>query len=143
MLLPPLVLIAVVAVAVLGRNASPQPAQAAAASPAPAALGALAAVASAPAATPSPRSDWPSAVAARKAAKPLAREEGTDGLMGRLPFGLAGDTPIVGVPIIRPEPVNRFTIDDVRTAWSGFDTTPPWVRRLGALGSYATDPFER
>jgi hypothetical protein len=57
---------------------------------------------------------------------PRAREEGTDGLMGRLPFGLANDTPYPPV-----ERVNKFTIDDVlgRASWLG--TTPPWVRWHG------------
>jgi hypothetical protein len=69
------------------------------------------------------------------------REEGTDGMMGRLPFGLDGDTPLVRLG--GPGHVNRFTIDDVRTSWSTLDTTPPWVRRLGVLGSQATDPYQR
>jgi hypothetical protein len=61
------------------------------------------------------------------------REHGTDGLMGRLPFNLPPDQ-------VAPR-VDRFTIDDVtRATW---DTTPPWVRRLGALSSYRTDPYQR
>ena len=39
--------------------------------------------------------------------------------------------------------MNRFTRDDVRISWSGFDSTPPWVRRLGALSGFVTDPYER
>jgi hypothetical protein len=63
------------------------------------------------------------------------REHGTDGLMGRLPFDLP------------PDPVaarnSRFTIDDVVAARTAWDTTPPWVRRLGALSGYRTDPYQR
>jgi hypothetical protein len=66
------------------------------------------------------------------------REEGTDGLMGRLAFGLSDDTPLVAL-----EMVNRFTIDDVRSTWSSLDSTPPWVRRVGGLGNQKTDPYER
>ncbi|MBA2721005.1 MAG: hypothetical protein H0U52_17450 [Chloroflexi bacterium] len=63
------------------------------------------------------------------------RETGTDGLMGRLPFDLPADP-------LAPR-VNRFTIDDVVPSWSAWDTTPPWVRRLGFLSSYRTDPYMR
>jgi hypothetical protein len=77
-------------------------------------------------------------VAGRRAASPIDREEGTDGLMGRLPFGLPNDTPFP-----RSEPVNRFILDDVVVGWSSLDTTPPWVRRIGGLSSYVTDPYER
>jgi hypothetical protein len=97
-----------------------------------------AAVASLPAATPSARSDWPAALADRNRPVAREREEGTDGLMGRLPFGLANDT-----PYLPAERVNKFTIDDVRTGWSGSDDAPPWSRRLGGLANYRTDPYER
>lgn len=77
----------------------------------------------------------------------MAREEGTDGLMGRLPFGLEGDTPLVAVDAVDAgdavERRNRLTIDDAVVGWSTLDTTPPWVRRLGALTSYRTDPYQR
>ncbi|HUQ79384.1 MAG TPA: hypothetical protein VM427_11010 [Patescibacteria group bacterium] len=63
------------------------------------------------------------------------REHGTDGLMGRLPFDLPPDP-------IAPR-VNRFTIDDVVAARTTWDTTPPWVRRLGFLSGYRTDPYMR
>ncbi|HET7029185.1 MAG TPA: hypothetical protein VFI34_01635 [Candidatus Limnocylindrales bacterium] len=66
------------------------------------------------------------------------REEGTDGLMGGIPFGLPADTPLV-----RRERVNRFTIDDVSGGWSRPDSPPPWVRRVGGLPTFATDPHER
>ncbi|HET7703812.1 MAG TPA: hypothetical protein VFK35_10450 [Candidatus Limnocylindrales bacterium] len=72
------------------------------------------------------------------AARPTAprrRETGTDGLMGRLPFDLPPAP-------VRPL-VNRFTIDDVRAAWSDLDTTPPWVRRIRGFGSYTADPYQR
>ena len=108
----------------------------------PANLAAQAANASLPvaSATPSPRSDWPAAIADRNrpAVAPREREEGTDGLMGRLPFGLANDTPY---PLA--ESVNKFTIDDVLTGWSASDDTAPWSRRLGGLANYRTDPYER
>jgi hypothetical protein len=78
------------------------------------------------------------AVAERSTPAGMAREEGTDGLMGRLPFGLPGDTPLV-----RLERANRFTLDDVRVSWSGYDSTPPWVRRIGALSNFRTDPYQR
>jgi hypothetical protein len=101
--------------------------------------------ASNPAATPSPswRSDWPAAISASHGGStvrvdplgprgPLTvpagrrRVEGTDGLMGRLAFGLAGDTPLEPLVI-----ANRFTIDDVALVVPRFDSTPPWVRRPG------------
>ncbi len=59
------------------------------------------------------------------------RETGSDGLMGRLPFDLPPDD--LAVPR-----VNRFTIDDVLTARTAWDTTPPWVRRLGLMSSHRT-----
>jgi hypothetical protein len=62
-------------------------------------------------------------------------EHGTDGLMGRLPFHLPPDP-------VAPR-VNRFTIDDVAVVPATWETTPPWVRRLGALGSDRTDPDHR
>ncbi len=55
--------------------------------------------------------------------------------MGRLPFDLPPD---------EAEPlVNRFTIDDVVASRAAWETTPPWVRRLGALSSYGADPYQR
>jgi hypothetical protein len=142
-LLPAVVLIAVVAVAVVGRTGDPgrdadhagTAAQAAAPASTPGAT-------EGPVATTSPRSDWPAAISGRAAptatVPPLPREHGTDGLMGRLPFGLPNDT-----PTIRVERANRFTLDDVQATWSGFDTTPPWVRRLGGLANFRTDPYQR
>jgi hypothetical protein len=55
----------------------------------------------------------------RSAATPVPhvttrREHGTDGLMGRLPFGLPDDTPIVRVV----ERHDRFVTDDVVRTWS-------------------------
>jgi hypothetical protein len=94
--------------------------------------------ASLPAVTPSPRSDWPAALADRNRPATREREEGTDGLMGRLPFGLANDTPYPPA-----ERVNKFTIDDVRTGWSAADDAPPWSRRLGGLTNFRTDTYER
>jgi hypothetical protein len=133
-------LIAVVAIAIAGRAGGPRPGPA----EGPANLAAQAADTSLPAAaaatTPSPRSDWPAAIADRnrQAVALREREEGTDGLMGRLPFGLANDTPY---PLA--ERVNKFTIDDVLTGWSAADDAPPWSRRLGGLANYRTDPYER
>ena len=95
-------------------------------------------MASLPASTPSPRSDWPAALADRDRPAAREREEGTDGLMGRLSFGLANDTPYPPA-----ERVNKFTIDDVRTGWSASDDGPRWSRRLGGLANYRTDPYER
>jgi hypothetical protein len=135
-------LIAIVAVALGGRLSSSRavPAPVAAASPSAVAVaGASPEATLSPAATPSPRSDWPAAIGPhRPPPAGTRREEGTDGLMGRLPFGLPDDTPLV-----RVEPVNRFTIDDVLVGWSGYDSTPPWVRRPGGLGGNVTDPDER
>ncbi len=136
--MPPIVLVAVVAIAVAGRVADPARPAAPAAASAAARAGAAATDPDVRSSTPSPRSDWPAAVAGRGLALPVAREEGTDGLMGRLPFGLPNDTPYP-----RSEPVNRFVIDDVVAGWSSLDTTPPWVRRIGGLSSYVTDPYER
>jgi hypothetical protein len=75
-----------------------------------------AAVASLPPATPSPRSDWPAALADRNRPAP---------------------------PYPPAERVNKFTIDDVRAGWSASDDAPPWSRRLGGLMNYRTDPYER
>jgi hypothetical protein len=142
-LLPAVILIAVVAVAVVGRIGGPGPvadhagpaAQAAAPASAPGAT-------KVPIATTSPRSDWPAALSGRAPAAatvpPLPREHGTDGLMGRLPFGLPNDT-----PTIRVERANRFTVDDVQATSSGFDTTPPWVRRPGGSVNSRKDPYQR
>jgi hypothetical protein len=141
-LLPAVILIAVVAVAVVGRIGGPGPvadhagpaAQAAAPASAPGAT-------KVPIATTSPRSDWPAALSGRAPAAtvpPLPREHGTDGLMGRLPFGLPNDT-----PTIRVERTNRFTLDDVPATRSGFDTTPPWVRRPAWLAAVRTGSFQR
>jgi hypothetical protein len=132
-------LVAVVAIAIAGRGSGPRPVPAE--TPAnPAVQAAAASLPVATAATPSPRSDWPAAIADRNrpAVAPREREEGTDGLMGRLPFGLANDTPY---PLA--ERVNKFTIDDVLTGWSAADDTAPWSRRLGGLANYRTDPYER
>ncbi len=131
LILPPMVLIAVVALGVAGRSPATPP------RPSATVVAAAPIEARAPFATPSPRSDWPAAIAARNPA-PRQREEGTDGLLGRLAFGLPGDTPYA-----RPAPVNRFTLDDTRTSWSGLDSTPPWVRRLSVLGNDRADPSRR
>jgi hypothetical protein len=129
-------LAAVVAIGVLGRVSSPSTARpsastvAQAASPEPI-------VAAAP--TPSRRSDWPAAIGRRSTAPTGTprpdREEGTDGLMGGIPFGIPGDTPYP-----RRDAVNRFTIDDLVVTATRRDTTPPWVRRTGGLPTYVTDP---
>ena len=67
---------------------------------------------------------------------PPRREQGTDGLMGRLPFDLPPDPP--------RDRVDRFTIDDiVVVARPLLSTTPAWVRRLGSLSSYRVDPYQR
>ena len=78
------------------------------------AVQAAVAVASLPAVTPSPRSDWPAAIAERN----------------RRVYPPA-------------ERVNKFTIDDVQAGWSASDDAPPWSRRLGGLTNYRTDPYER
>jgi hypothetical protein len=67
--------------------------------------------------------------------RPNRRETGTDGLMGRLPFDLPPD------PVIRR--ANRFTTDDDRRWWAVWDTTPPWVRRVGVLSNSRTDMNRR
>jgi hypothetical protein len=139
LLVAPVLLVAVVAVAIAGRTGAPRPVPAAA-PPSLAAQVAEASPQASTAATPSPRSDWPAAIGERNrpAVVPREREEGTDGLMGRLPFGLAYDTPYPPA-----ERVNKFTIDDVLTGWSASDDAAPWSRRLGALTNYRTDPYER
>ena len=103
LLIAPAVLVAVVAVAVAGRTtdravdvvsaATAAVAAALAAEPAPPRQAA--------AVTPSPRSDWPAAIAERDHPRTLT------------------------------DRVNKFTIDDIRAASPTFDTTPPWVRRPG------------
>jgi hypothetical protein len=122
-----------VAIGVLGRVTAP-PAERPVAS---SALSADALVAAVP--TPSHRSDWPAAIGRRTVAPTGTprpdREEGTDGLMGGIPFGIPGDTPYA-----RRDMVNRFTIDDVVVTAFVNDTTPPWVRRNGGLTSFPTDP---
>jgi hypothetical protein len=143
-LLPAVLLIAVVVVALGGRMSTSRVGGAAVAVGSPAAVAVAAASPEAttpPAATTSPRSDWPAAISPRHPAPtvaPLPREHGTDGLMGRLPFGLPNDT-----PTIRVERANRFTLDDAAATRSGFDTTPPWVRRLGGGTSVRTDANRR
>jgi hypothetical protein len=62
LLVAPVTLVAIVAIAVAGRGARPVPAEQ------PAVPAIQAAVASLPAATPSPRSDWPAALANRNPA---------------------------------------------------------------------------
>jgi hypothetical protein len=95
--------------------------------PPPAASSAVVADTRVRTAIPTLRSDWPLALAQRRSVVARAREEGTDGLMGRLPFGLPNDTPYPPA-----ERVNKFTIDDV-LGRSSLGTTPPWVRwRNGA-----------
>ena len=102
--MPPIVLIAVVAIGVAGRPGSGSPDARSVPSAAP--IGPVAAAAAAEAVAAAP-----SAVAGPRAALGVPyqhdREEGTDGLMGGLAFGLPADTPLV-----RRERVNRFTIDD-------------------------------
>lgn len=66
------------------------------------------------------------------------REEGTDGLMGGLAFGLPGDTPLV-----RRERLNRFTIDDVQVSVWRPDGTPTWVRGDGGPAIFSADPLVR
>jgi hypothetical protein len=101
---------------------------------------------SVPAATPTFRSDWPAAIGDGTTPTPvrLPREEGTDGLMGRLPFGLPNDT-----PTIRVEPVEWWRVYDERADWhrdkvsaSGV-SAPPWVHRLQGLSNFRTDPYQR
>ena len=67
------------------------------------------------------------------------REEGTDGLMGRLVFGLPGDTPYPS-PVPRDR-TDRFELDLVPTS-PHFDPVPLRGRRLGVLGLHF-DPIER
>ena len=99
-----------------------------------------AAVAAAPTRTAAPAAVAPTAPAIagpRSAATPVPyvttrREHGTDGLMGRLPFGLPDDTPIVRIV----ERHDRFVTDDVARTWSDSShdgPTPAFrVRHLGA-----------
>ena len=79
-----------------------------------------------------PARPLPSEQAARPGRNPThrQREEGTDGLMGSLPFGIPGDTPYA-----RGDRVNRFTIDDTVQVQIPFRAAPPWIRRNGALTS--------
>lgn len=96
-----------------------------------------AAVAAAPAGTPAAAPGAPASAGPRSAATPAPhvttrREHGTDGLMGRLPFGLPDDTPIVRIV----ERHDRFVTDDVARTWSDSShdgPTPAFrVRHLGA-----------
>jgi hypothetical protein len=64
-----------------------------------------------------------------------ARHDGTDGLMGGIPFDLPADAPPVA-----PDRVNRFTIDDVALGWSGGATVPTRLHRIGGLPAYTADP---
>jgi hypothetical protein len=66
------------------------------------------------------------------------REEGTDGLMGGLAFGLPGDTPLV-----RRERLNRFTIDDVQALVWQPAGAPSWVRGAGGPAIVSADPLVR
>jgi hypothetical protein len=124
----PVVLVGVVAVGLAGRVALPSRV---AASAAP--VGAAAAPVGAAAAPVAEASSPVPPVGAAQATQGLThrqREEGTDGLMGSLPFGIPGDTPYA-----QRDLVNRFTIDDVVRVAAPFRTTPPWIRRNGALTS--------
>ena len=57
----------------------------------------------------------------------------------------AASAPVVAraTPSQSASSLNRFTIDDVLTAWSPLDSTPPWVRRLDGLANDRSDPFDR
>ena len=101
----------------------------------PPAVAAVSARSAAPAAAIAP--SLPAIAGPRSAATPVPyvttrREHGTDGLMGRLPFGLPDDTPIVRIV----ERHDRFVTDDVARTWSDSShdgPTPAFrVRHLGA-----------
>lgn len=100
-------LVAVVAVAIAGKTTNPPPDAASVAPPA-ILVAAAAQPSQAAAVTPSPRSDWPAALANRGQAGPPA------------------------------DRVNKFTIDDIRAVSPTFDTTPPWVRHPGRLANTPT-----
>ena len=124
-------------------GARPEAAAVASAAPAGLAQPALPARVAVVVASPSPafRADWPTAIRGSGVPVRLPREEGTDGLMGRLVFGLPNDTPIIHRAV-----VDWSAMVDERAEWSrsrAWDTTPPWVRRLGAFNSNLTDPYER
>ncbi len=118
LLIPPAALAAVLAFAIGGRVMGESADAAPALTPA-----ATASVAPAPtSADPSPpdvaaaevpgtawRSDWPAAIRGTPPPYRRGREEGTDGLMGGLPFGLPNDTPLVPA-----ERHDRFVTDDIR-----------------------------
>jgi hypothetical protein len=98
---------------------------------------------------PSPRASAPPVVVVAEPAPTAARaplgipyrhdrEEGTDGLMGGLPFGLPGDTPLV-----RRERLNRFTIDDAQPLVWRPDGTPTWVRGAGGPPIVSADQLVR
>jgi len=127
-----------VVLAVAGKTGSAAPIPVVNASPA-LLIAEASSLASPAAATASPRSDWPAAIRPRRTAEPRRREEGTDGLMGRLAFGLPGDTPYP--PTMPPERKDRFELDVVPTS-PHFDPAPLRGRRLGVLG-WRTDPMER
>ena len=148
----PLVLVGVIAVGVAGREGSVAGSSAglAAGSPAGSAAGpsrepvaAVVAAGGHEASAVTTVGDQAAPAAAPPVAPPAAppaerpthrqREEGTDGLMGSLPFRIPGDTPYV-----RPALVNRFTIDDAVQVPAPLRTTPPWIRRTGDLTSSAT-----
>jgi hypothetical protein len=126
-----------VGVAALGIAGGISPAARVVPSPSSPAVAALVVVVApvgvAPAADPSAAARAPLGVPFRH-----TREEGTDGLMGGIPFGLPADTPLV-----RLDRVNRFTIDDAALGWSRGSSFPTRVHRIGGLPSYATDPRAR
>ena len=55
-----------------------------------------------------------------RSARIVGREHGTDGLMGRLPFGIPGDSPLKWA-----DRVDRFTIDDTVLGWAGSAPVEP------------------
>ncbi|HEV7809857.1 MAG TPA: hypothetical protein VGO64_04595 [Candidatus Limnocylindrales bacterium] len=109
--MPPAALVAVLAIAIGGRLAAVPDDAARGVTTAEALPAAPLATPFAPARTRTTewRSDWPAAIRGTASLARLGREEGTDGLMGRLPFGLPNDTPLV-----RAERHDRFVTDDVR-----------------------------
>ena len=137
--MPPIVLIGVVLMALSGRAPGPTAGPRSGASPGASVevVAAKGAEASHPAVTPSPRSDWPAAIGHGQVL-PLLREEGTDGLMGRLPFGPPNDTPNA-----TPTGFDFSKLDDERASWSADRAASPDSRRLGGLSNYRVDPYER
>jgi hypothetical protein len=129
LLAPPIALLAVIGLAIAGGH-RPDPADVAVAPR----------VESIPPASQAPIAAVERAALTVPIAFAARREQGTDGLMGRLPFGIADDSPLVHV-----ERRDKFIIDDRILTWlepAYHEPNRPSFRQ-GGLSNYRVDPYAR